>query len=83
MLDLEKTTIADQLKRIAAYRGYNVKTLGEEFNRRYGTKYVQQSFSKKINAGVSLYQAYQAFRGDKGLPEGSPKCSCGESGLWA
>ena len=61
MLDLEKTTIADQLKRIAAYRGYNVKTLGEEFNRRYGTKYVQQSFSKKINAGAIRYDELEKF----------------------
>ena len=56
MLDLEQTTIADQIKRIAAYRGYTLKSLGEEFNRRSGTRYVQQSFSKKINAGAIRYE---------------------------
>ena len=61
MINLEQTTIADQLKRIAAYRGYTLKTLGEEFNRRFGTKYVQQSFSKKINAGAIRYDELKQF----------------------
>lgn len=61
MIDLEQTTIAEQIKRIAAYRGYTLKTLGEEFNRRYGTKYVQQSFSKKISAGAIRYDELKRF----------------------
>lgn len=61
MQDLEKTTIADRIKRIANYRGYTLKTLGEEYNRRYGTKYVQQSFSKKINAGAIRYDELEKF----------------------
>lgn len=61
MINLEQTTIADQLKRIAAYRGYTLKTLGEEFNRRFGTRYVQQSFSKKINAGAIRYDELKQF----------------------
>lgn len=61
MIDLEQTTIAEQIKRIAAYRGYTLKTLGEEFNRRYGTKYVQQSFSKKISAGAIRYDELKQF----------------------
>ena len=61
MMNLEQTTIAEQLKRIAAYRGYNLKTLGEEFNRRYGTNYVQQSFSKKINTGAIRYDELKQF----------------------
>jgi len=61
MTDLEQTTIAEQIKRIAAYRGYTLKTLGEEFNRRFGTKYVQQSFSKKINAGAVRYDELKQF----------------------
>ena len=61
MVELEQTTIAEQLKRIAAYRGYNMKTLGEEFNRRFGKKYVQQSFSKKINTGAIRYDELKQF----------------------
>lgn len=60
-MNLEQTTIAEQLKRIAAYRGYNLKTLGEEFNRRFGKKYVQQSFSKKINTGAIRYDELKQF----------------------
>lgn len=61
MVNLEQTTIAEQIKRIAAYRGYTLKTLGEEFNRRFGTKYVQQSFSKKINNGAIRYDELKQF----------------------
>ena len=61
MVNLEQTTIAEQLKRIAAYRGYTLKTLGEEFNRRFGKRYVQQSFSKKINAGAIRYDELKQF----------------------
>ena len=48
-VNLEERPIAEQIKFLATYRGYTLKTLGEEFNRRFGTKYVQQSFSRKIN----------------------------------
>ena len=61
MLNLEQTTIADRIKRIAAYRGYTLKTLGEEFNRRFGKNYVQQSFSKKINSGAIRYDELEQF----------------------
>ncbi len=47
-MELEMRTVSEQLKMLAAYRGYTLKTLGEEFNRRYGTNYVQQSFSRKL-----------------------------------
>lgn len=56
-----KITIGDKIKRVAAYRGYNLKTLGEEFNQRFGTKYVQQSFSKKINDGAIRYDELEQF----------------------
>lgn len=48
-MDLNQVTISEKLKRIAAYRGYTVKSLGDEFNRRYGTRYTQSSFSRKFN----------------------------------
>ena len=51
MVDLEQTTIAEQLKRIAGYRGYNMKNLCEEYNKKFGTNFVQQSFSRKLGKG--------------------------------
>ena len=51
-IELEQTTIHEQLKRIAAYRGYTLKALGDEVNKRYGTKYTQQSFSRKLTSGA-------------------------------
>ena len=51
-LELEQTTIHEQIKRIAGYRGITIKALGEEVNKRYGTRYTQQSFSRKLNNGA-------------------------------
>ena len=48
-INLAERSISEQLKFLANYRGYSMKSLGEEFNRRFGTRYVQQSFSRKIN----------------------------------
>ena len=59
-VNLKERTLAEQIKRLAAYRGYTLKTLGEEFNRRYGTKYVPQSFSRKlINQAVNWNELKQ------------------------
>ena len=49
-VDLEERSFAEQVKFMAAQRGYSLKTLGEEFNQRYGTNYVQASFSRKLKA---------------------------------
>lgn len=48
-INLDGRPLAEQIKILTTYRGYTMNTLREEFNRRYGTKYVQQSFSRKIN----------------------------------
>ncbi|MBR6887008.1 MAG: hypothetical protein IKN16_01000 [Selenomonadaceae bacterium] len=60
-VDLEERSIAEQLKFLATYRGYTLKTLSEEFNRRFGTKYVQQSFSCKINNHAISYDELKQF----------------------
>lgn len=60
-VNLEGRPISEQLKFLATYRGYNLKALGEEFNRRFGTKYVQQSFSRKINNGAIDYEDLKRF----------------------
>ena len=59
MVDLEQTTIAEQLKRIAGYRGYNMKNLCEEYNKKFGTNYIQQSFSRKIGNGAFRFDELQ------------------------
>lgn len=60
-VNLTERPISEQIKFLATYRGYNLKTLGEEFNRRFGTKYVQQSFSRKINNGAIDYKELKQF----------------------
>lgn len=60
-IDIDKCSITDQIKFWAKYRGYTLKTLGEEFNRRFGTQYVQQSFSRKINNQAISYDELRQF----------------------
>ena len=60
-VDLEERTIAEQLKFLATYRGYTMKALCEEFNKRYGTKFVQQSFSKKLITGAVRWDELKQF----------------------
>lgn len=60
-VDLEERSIAEQIKFLATYRGYTLKTLGEEFNKRFGTKYVQQSFSRKINNRAISWDELKQF----------------------
>lgn len=60
-VNLEERPIAEQLKFLANYRGYTLKTLGEEFNRRFGTKYVQQSFSRKLNNNALNWDELKQF----------------------
>ncbi|MBQ6781794.1 MAG: hypothetical protein IJP62_11290 [Treponema sp.] len=61
MIDLDKVPLEDQIKFWSKYRGYTLKTLGEEFNKRFGTKYVQQSFSRKINNESISYNELRQF----------------------
>lgn len=49
IVDLGERTIAEQVKFLVKGSDFTLKTLGEEFNRRYGTNYLPQSFSRKIN----------------------------------
>ena len=60
-LDLDTCPLSEQIKFLAKNRGYTLKTLCEEYNRRYGTKYVQQSFSRKINNGAVNYEELKRF----------------------
>ena len=60
-MDLEERTISEQLKFLAAYRGYTMKALCDEFNKRYGTKFVQQSFSKKLITGAVRQNELKKF----------------------
>lgn len=55
ILDLNKSTIGEKIKIIAAYRGLNLKTVGEEFNKRQGTKYNATSFQRKIRNNSLSY----------------------------
>lgn len=50
--NLDESGVPESIKRIAAFRGYTLTKLGSEFNRRYGTNYNQQSFSRKLRSGA-------------------------------
>ena len=60
-MDFEKTKLSEQIKRIANYRGWNMNQLREEYNRKFGTNYIQQSFSKKINRGAIRLDEFEQF----------------------
>ncbi len=60
-MDLDTCPLSQQIKFLAKNRGYTLKTLCEEYNRRFGTKYVQQSFSRKINNGAVNYEELKQF----------------------
>ena len=54
-MDLDETTLHEKIKRIARQRGMTLTALGNEYNRRYGTKYRQQGFSLKLIRGAVRY----------------------------
>lgn len=41
---------SEKIKIIATYRGFNLTTLGQEYNRRFGTKYTQNTFARKLRS---------------------------------
>lgn len=59
--NLKDLDIQEVIKRIAALRGYNITSLGNEFNQRYGTKYNQQSFSRKLRSGSITPEEMKKF----------------------
>ena len=61
MIDLNETSIQEKIKRIAKYRGYTLTELSEEFNRRYGTQYDPNSFSRKLRNGSIKYDELKKF----------------------
>ena len=60
-MDFEKIGLSEQIKRIANYRGWNMNQLREEYNKKFGTNYIQQSFSKKINRGAIRLDEFEQF----------------------
>ena len=60
-MDFEKISLAEQIKRISNYRGWNMNQLREEYNKKFGTNYIQQSFSKKLNRGAIRLDEFEQF----------------------
>jgi len=60
-LNSEGMTLTEKIKRIAAFRGYNITKLGQKFNEHCGTNYNQQSFSRKMLNGAITLDELQAF----------------------
>ena len=60
-LNLKSLPVADQIKIIANVRGFKINQLGNEFNRRFGTKYSAQSFRNKLNNGALSFDDVEKF----------------------
>lgn len=60
-IDLKDKPIGEQIKFIARDRGYTLKTLSEELNDRYDTKYKQQSLSRKMGNNTFTYEELVKF----------------------
>lgn len=48
-MDFEKATLTMQIKAIIRYRGLTIEQVRSEYNKKFGTNFAQQSFSRKIN----------------------------------
>lgn len=60
-IDVDERNLTERIKFFAARRGYTMKTLCEEFNQRFGTKYAQPSFSRKINNQAVSWSELKQF----------------------
>ena len=54
-MELDRLTLHEIIKRIVKQRNTTLTALGNEYNRRYGTKYRQQSFNEKLISGAVRY----------------------------
>lgn len=54
-VDLTEVSMQEKIKRIAAYRGMTLAELSVEYNKRNGTKYVPDSFYRKLRSGAVRY----------------------------
>lgn len=59
--NLEDRPIGEQIKFIAKFKGYSLKELAEQLNSKFGTKYVQQSISRKISNNTFTYEDLKQF----------------------
>lgn len=50
-VDITERPLVEQIKFAVSFRGYTIKTFGEEFNRLRKTNYSPPSFSRKLNNG--------------------------------
>ena len=50
-VDITERPLIEQIKFAVGFRGYTMKTFGEEFNLRRKTNYSPPSFSRKLNNG--------------------------------
>ena len=55
----EKVILQRELKAIAARRGFTLDKVREEYNKKFGTNYIQQSFSRKIGNGAFRFDELQ------------------------
>lgn len=55
----EQIPLQREIKAIAARRGMTLDKIREEYNEKFGTNYIQQSFSRKLSNGAFRYDELQ------------------------
>ena len=58
-MDFTNATLPMQLKAIIHHRGFAIKKICAEYNQRNNTKYLPQSFSRKISNGAFSFEELQ------------------------
>ena len=54
-------SIGELIMRYAKSHGFSQTALREEYNRRFGTKYIQPSFSRKLTRGIISWEELNHF----------------------
>lgn len=60
-IDITERPLIEQIKFAVEFRGYTMKTFGEEFNLRHKTNYSPPSFSRKLNNGNFNFDELQTI----------------------
>lgn len=60
-LNFQGLSNGEKIKRIAAFRGLTNIKLGKEFNKRFGTKYSESAFNRKLRDNSISFSEMEQF----------------------
>ena len=58
-MEMENVSLPVQIKTIIQYRDLSIGDVRTEYNKKFGTNFSQQSFSRKINDGAFKFEELQ------------------------